>query len=79
MKATASADNSQLYFTPPELLMDVPFNMGCYEMASDNSFTAEAEMLNPSPANCIVMCAALGSEYRHAGIKSFHYNYHKII
>ena len=71
--------SSELYFTRPELLMDVPFNMGCYEFSTDNSFTADVEMLDPTPGTCIVMCASRGSVYRYAGIILFHYNGHRVI
>ena len=67
MKVTASNADSDLYFTPPELLIDVPLDMGCYELSNDNSFDTETKMPDPSPASCILSCAAKGPAYRYAG------------
>ena len=66
LKAIANDANSELHFSPPELLLDVPFNMGCYQGEFDNADTVDT-FTDKSPASCIVGCALKDQEYRFAG------------
>ena len=66
-----------MYFTPPELLLDVPFSMGCYQLPTTerpdgNSLNPESPNSDQSPASCILTCLRKGSQYRYAGIPLLH-------
>ena len=70
-----SAKDAKFEFTPPELLLDTPFNMGCYKLADNRLPSAEAENFDMSPAACILECAPKGSDYRLAGSVRYIYKY----
>ena len=57
-----------LVFTPPELLLDTPFNMGCYNVSNWVVSTADDQNTKMTPASCILTCTEKGREYRFAGI-----------
>ena len=63
-----SAKDAKFEFTPPELLLDTPFNMGCYKFTDNELPSAEEQNFEMSPASCILKCAPKGSDYRLAGI-----------
>ena len=66
-----SSKDAKFEFTPPELLLDTPFNMGCYKLSNNELPDAEEENSNMSPAACILNCAPKGSDYRLAGIVQY--------
>ena len=76
MKLTAggtSTDSSStkaiLIFTPPEILLDTPFNMGCYNISNHEISDVDDQSSEMTPASCILTCAEKGARYRLAGIK----------
>ena len=70
LKAIANEADSKLYFSPPELLLDVPFSMGCYQGSTANAETVDP-ITDTTPASCILGCALKGPEYRFAGLMFF--------
>ena len=70
LKAVAGADSTSLYFAAPEILLDMPYSMGCYEMTTEaNTINFDTTMSDPSPVSCLLTCQAKGSDYRFAGKK----------
>ena len=67
LKAIANEDNSELYFSPPELLLDVPYSMGCFTGSPDNAVTFDS-FTDKNPASCILGCISKGDEFRFAGV-----------
>ena len=68
-----SAKDAKFEFTPPELLLDTPFNMGCYKLMNKELPSAEEQNSDMTPALCILKCATKGSDSRFAGIiRYFH-------
>ena len=67
MKAIANEDDSELYFSPPELLLDVPYSMGCFKGSPDNAVTFDS-FTDKNPASCILGCLSKGEDYRFAGV-----------
>ena len=65
----SNSDKATIIFTPPELLIDTPFNMGCYNLSNVDSFQADEQYIDMSPASCILTCAEKGQSHRHAGIQ----------
>ena len=69
LKAVAGADSTSLYFAAPEILLDMPYSMGCYELTTvGNTINFDTTMSDPSPASCLLTCQAKGSNYRFAGM-----------
>ena len=68
-----SAKDAKFEFTPPELLLDTPFNMGCYKLSDSELPSAEEQNFDMNPAACILKCAPKGSDYRLAGIVRYIY------
>ena len=69
LKAVAGAASTALYFAAPEILLDMPYSMGCYELTQDNTINFDTTMSEPSPVSCLLVCQAKGSDYRFAGKK----------
>ena len=72
LHVVAGDANTIVSVTPPELLIDVPFSMGCYKIREDVSsnadpITKEFDLPDPSPASCILECFKKDPEYRVAG------------
>ena len=74
-----SAKDAKFEFTPPELLLDTPFSMGCYKLSDKELPSAEEQNFDMSPAACILKCAPKGSDYRLAGIVRYIYRMESII
>ena len=73
-----STKDAKFEFTPPELLLDTPFNMGCYKLSDSELPSAEEQNFDMSPAACILKCAPKGSDYRLAGIVRYIYRMESI-
>ena len=75
MDVVASGSSAELQVTPPEILIDVPFGMGCYKIRDDDEkdeanaypIAKEVDMSDPSPASCILECLQKGADYRISG------------
>ena len=67
MKAIANEDDSELYFSPPELLLDVPYSIGCFTGSPGNAVTFDS-FTDKNPASCILGCLSKGEDYRFAGV-----------
>ena len=74
MDVVAGGANAGLHVTPPEILIDVPFGMGCYKIRDDVAVNAnadpiakEVDMSDPSPASCILECLQKGADYLISG------------
>ena len=85
MKVTAggsSSDSSSsiatLMFTPPEVLLDTPFNMGCYKIKLGYLNEGIEQELDTTPASCVTKCAEKSSFHRLAGILKLYENFMKL-
>ena len=61
---TSNQANAQMYSGPLELLIDVPFELGCFELL-DASILASPEPSVVTPASCLVAC--IDGDQRFAG------------
>ena len=71
LKSVAGVAETDLFFQPPELLLDVPHSMGCYEFEKAMDSYDNISFLNlesdVTPASCILACYKTSSEYRYSG------------
>ena len=55
---TSTKNGATIYSGPPELIMDVPFEMGCYQILNSTQMPAPVTTIDLTPASCIVLCLA---------------------
>ena len=68
-KVTSGGSATQINIGPPEVLLDVPYAMGCFSMME--SFTSVGpdyhELVNLDPAKCITFCLDTDDRKRFVG------------
>merc|ERR1712150_75530 len=69
-KVISGGDNTKINIGPPEMLLDMPYSMGCYIAPQDfeTNKPPVTVMSNLSPASCIINCLSESSQKRFAGL-----------
>ena len=65
--ATSQADGVTLLTGPLELLLDVPFEIGCFQILNSTTFPSPTKLDNLTSASCIVSCLSANPLMRYAG------------
>ena len=57
-KVISGGDDTNITIGPPEILLDMPYSMGCYVAPAEflTNKPPSTSMSNLSPANCLINC-----------------------
>ena len=66
----SGGEDTKINLGPPELLIDVPYSMGCFLLPKDFQVNKppSTSMTNLSPASCLTTCMSENEEQRFAGM-----------
>jgi len=68
---TSQAAGATLYSGPLELLVDMPFEVGCFRVLDPSVVSTLTASASLTPASCIVTCLSAGATNRFAGNHSW--------